>query len=61
MGDGGEMLTLADKEGKGIQANADIGWQRGVGGLANADITDKNPAYGRQSISRPMRIVAPMP
>ena len=21
----------------------------------------KNPAYGRQSISRPMRIVAPMP
>ena len=23
--------------------------------------TVKNPAYGRQSISRPMRIVAPMP
>ena len=23
--------------------------------------SDKNPAYGRQSISRPMRIVAPIP
>jgi hypothetical protein len=25
------------------------------------DWDKKNPAYGRQSISRPMRIVAPMP
>jgi hypothetical protein len=25
------------------------------------EILPKNPAYGRQSISRPMRIVAPMP
>ena len=24
-------------------------------------LTRKNPAYGRQSISRPMRIIAPMP
>ena len=39
---GWKMLTLADKEGKGIPANSDIGWQMGVGGLANADITDNN-------------------
>ena len=39
--------------------------KRGKGVLAYTDITDKNakknPAYGRQSISRPMRIVAPIP
>ena len=28
---------------------------------SSAEIRRKNPAYGRQSISRPMRIVAPMP
>ena len=28
-------------KGGGVKANADIGWQRGVGGLANAEITNK--------------------
>ena len=36
------MLTLADEGGKGGQGNADIGWRRDEGGLANADIADKN-------------------
>ena len=29
--------------------------------LAKKELREKNPAYGRQSISRPMRIVAPIP
>ena len=29
--------------------------------FCNDNFSVKNPAYGRQSISRPMRIVAPMP
>ena len=30
-------------------------------GLEGTNVRIKNPAYGRQSISRPMRIVAPIP
>ena len=33
------MITLADKGGRGDMANADIGCQRGDGGLATNDIT----------------------
>ena len=29
--------------------------------FANNNVTNKNPAYGRQGISRPMQIVAPIP
>ena len=37
----GQMLTSADKGGRGGKANADIGLQRGEGDLAYNDITDK--------------------
>ena len=30
-----------DDKGGGVKVNADIGWQRGVGVLANAEITEK--------------------
>ena len=40
------MLTFADKEGRGDVENADIGGQKGAGGLANKDSTNKNALTG---------------
>ena len=37
---------MAGEWGRVCQANADIGLQRGEGGLVNAEITDKMPKNG---------------
>ena len=41
-GDVRKILTLAERGGRGGLENADINWQKGEGGLANADNHDKN-------------------
>ena len=35
------MLTMADKGGRGVKSNADVGCQRGPGTLVTIDIIDK--------------------
>ena len=55
-----KMLKMVENTWKQLKM-VESSWKLFPEGLANGKRFWKNPAYGRQSISRPMRIVAPMP
>ena len=60
---GSGMVPVLEGRGGGVSPHTYLGiffsGEEPFGGFQEAP--PKYPAYGRQSISRPMRIVAPMP